>query len=542
MEFSLFAPHTESVDLLGSWEDDVATPMRRGRDGWWRAAIDLPDGRYTYHFRLPSRSSFMAGKVVEIADPRARLVDDWRGDASVIVIGGGGDITTDPAYVWEHDDQALPSNDQLVIYELHVGEFGAADGKQGTFLSVIDRLEYVQSLGVNTVELMPVMAFPGSTSWGYNVRYPFSVESAYGTPGDFKRLVDACHGLGIRVLLDVVLNHSESEAPLTRIDFEYWYRPDRKGVPSFGPPFDYERYDESVDVRPAFAFALETVEFWIREYHVDGYRLDATAPIDNFDIVRAVRDHARTVSGGKPIYIVAEELPEKPSIAGADGPADGAWHQRFQRAVLGWMTGGAGVTVAEVATVLQPSNSGYSAPELVVNYIESHDEQPLPRQLQWKQITGDAAFRRHKLASTLLFTAVGIPMLYQGQEFGSSRERDMEIRPLQWELLEEDYGLYLKEHVRFLAGLRRGSAALTSRDFELIHQDEVGQAIVYRRGRGAGEILVAVNLRDNARGLTLPFPDGAWRKLHGETDWDTSGGRLKDRFAASEAKLFARRG
>lgn len=541
MEFSLFAPHQESVDLVGSWDDDSVTPMVRGDDGVWRATVALADGRYTYHFRLPSRSSFMEGEVVDVADPRARLVDDWQGDASVIVIGDGADVTTDPGFAWEHDDEPLPANDQLVIYEMHVGEFGATGGEQGTFLSVIDRLDYVRDLGVNAVELMPVMAFPGSTSWGYNVRYPFSLESAYGTPGDFKRLVDACHARGIRVILDVVLNHSESEAPLTRIDFAYWYRPDRKGVPSFGPPFDYERYDASVDVMPAVAFALETVEFWVREYHVDGYRLDATAPIDNFDIVRQVREHARDVSGGKPMYVVAEELPEHPRIAGPSGPADGAWHQRFQRAVLGWMTGGAGVTVAEVATVLQPSNSGYVAPELVVNYIESHDEQPLLRQMQGRGVTGEAAFRRHKLASTLLFTAVGIPMLYQGQEFGSSRERDMEIRPLQWDLLDDDYGLYLKEHVRFLAGLRRGTPALTSRDFALIHQDERGEAIVYRRGRGEGEVLVAVNLRDEARSLSLPFPDGRWRKLHGGKDWDTSGGRLVDRFAASEAKLFVRR-
>ena len=541
MEFTLFAPHNDSVELIGSWEDDAATAMKLGADGVWRATVNLPDGRYTYNFRLASRSSFMTGRTVNVADPKARLVDDWKGDASVIVIGGGVDITTDPDYIWLHDDKALPSNDQLVIYELHVGEFGANDDGQGTFHSVIDRLDYVRNLGVNAVELMPVMAFPGSTSWGYNVRYPFSLESAYGTPEDFKRLVDACHARGIRVILDVVLNHSESEAPLTRIDFEYWYRPDRKGVPSFGPPFDYERYDASVDVMPAVAFALETVEFWVREYHVDGYRLDATAPIDNFDIVREVREHARAVSGGKPMYVVAEELPEKPSIAGPDGPADGAWHQRFQRAVLGWMTGGAGVTVGEVATVLQPANNGYVAPELVVNYIESHDEQPLLRQLSWKQITGDAAFRRHKLASTLLFTAVGIPMLYQGQEFGSSRERNMEIRPLQWELLDDDYGLYLKEHVRYLAGLRRSSAALTSRDFELIHLDEPGTAIVFRRGKGDGEILVAVNLSDRARTLNVPFPDGPWRKLHGGKDWDTNGGRLIDRFGASEAKLFAHR-
>ncbi|HEV2529972.1 MAG TPA: alpha-amylase family glycosyl hydrolase [Thermomicrobiales bacterium] len=538
MEFRLFAPHTERVDLIGSWDEGAATAMHRGDDGIWRTDVDLADGRYTYRFRFPSLSPFMAGETAEISDPKAQLIDDWLGEASVIQVVDGEDVTTAPGFVWEHDDKPLPPNNELVIYELHVGEFAYGDEGQGSFLAVIDRLDYLRDLGINAVELMPVMSFAGSESWGYNIRYPFSLESSYGTPEDFKRLVDECHARGMRVILDVVLNHSDSEAPLTRIDFDYWYR-EREGVPSFGPPFDYERYDETLDVMPARAFALETIQYWVQTYHIDGYRLDATAPIDNFDIVRAVRDRAYEVAGGKPIYIVAEQLPEDPAIAGAEGPADGAWHQSFERTVVGWLCGEDGIDAGQVAGVLDPSTLGYVRPELVVNYIESHDEHTLMQEMAARGITGDAAFRRHKLAASLMFTAVGIPMLYQGQEFGGYRERDMEIRPLQWDLLDGDFGLHLKEHYAFLARLRNERPALRSAEIETLH---VGDGeLVFRRGSGDDEVVVAVNLHDEDRHLSVPFPDGTWWQTTGDTPFDVSGGTMASRFAASEARIFVRR-
>ena len=538
MEFRLFAPHTERVDLIGSWDESATTAMSRGVDGNWRAEVDLSDGRYTYRFRFPSLSPFMPGTTVEISDPKSRLIDDWLGEASVIEVAGGHDVTTAPGYVWEHDGKPLPPNNELVIYELHIGEFGYGDHGQGSFLSVMERLDYLRDLGINAVELMPVMSFAGSESWGYNVRYPFSLESSYGTPEEFKRLVDACHGRGMRVILDVVLNHSESEGPLTRIDFDYWYR-ERQGVPSFGPPFDYERYDETLDIMPARAFALETIEYWIQTYHIDGYRLDATAPIDNFDIVRAVRDRAYAVAGGRAMYIVAEQLPEDPAIAGAEGPADGAWHQAFERAVVGWLCGEGAFDTAQVAAVLDPSTAGYARPELVVNYVESHDEHTLMHELAARHITGDAAARKHKLAATLMFTAVGIPMLYQGQEFGGYRERDMEIRPLQWDLLAEDFGLQIERNYAFLARLRTEHPALQQARIEMVH---VGDgALVFRRGSGDAEVLVAVNLHDDDRSLSLPFPNGAWWRVNGGTPCDVSDGTMVAAFGASEAGIFVRR-
>jgi 1,4-alpha-glucan branching enzyme len=540
MAFQLFAPHVERVELIGSWLAEP-TPMTKDETGTWRSSSEVPDGRNTYQFRLPSQSPFLEGQTVEVTDPFARVVDESNHDAGVIVLENGQDVTT--AYVWQHDDKPLPQDDELVLYELHVGEFGWKDGHEGSFSSVIERLDYLRDLGMNAVELMPVAAFPMDKSWGYNVRHACAIENAYGGPQDLKRLVDECHARGMRVILDIVFNHTESESPLTKIDFYYWFRDSRPNEQSFGPKFDYERVDDSLQIdgqklMPARKHGLEVALYWLNEYHIDGYRLDATAVLNNFDFVRLVRQECKSAADGKPFYIVAEQIPEDPSIAGPNAPADGAWHQRFENAVIDALTGN-GDHAGELLEALQPLNHGYVSPARVVNYIESHDEFTMMQKLSGAGITGDAAFRKAKLAATLLLTAVGNPMLYQGQEFGGYRVRDLEIRPLQWELLEGDFGLHLKEHCAWLAKTRHGSPALKGEEFEVVHNDD--GMIAYRRGFGQAEVLIAANLRDQQRAVTIRFLDGAWRELSFEYDIDSGNGQLADTFPASGAKIYVRK-
>ena len=280
--FSLFAPYVEAVELIGSWTEH-SLALEPEDSGHWRLETSVPDGRHTYRFRLRSLSPFMNGAVVEVTDPFAKMVDETQHDAGVIVVEKGLEVTT--AFEWRHDAHALPQDDRLVIYELHVAEFGATDGRLGRFEDVTNRLDYLRDLGVNAIELMPVGAFPMDTSWGYNVRHACALENAYGRPQDLKRLVDEAHARGMRVILDLVLNHTESEAPLTKIDFYYWFRDARPGELSFGPKLDYERRDEQLNTMPARQFGLEVALYWLQEYHIDGYRLDATAVLNNFDFV-----------------------------------------------------------------------------------------------------------------------------------------------------------------------------------------------------------------------------------------------------------------
>jgi len=291
---------------------------------------------------------------------------------------------------------------------------------------------------------------------------------------------------------------------------------------------------------PARKYGQEIAAYWISEYHLDGYRLDATAILDNFDFVREVHNISNERSGGKPVFIVAEQLPENPAIAGPDGPADGAWHQRFEHAVVAALVGDRDGTASRLLDALQPATAGYTVPELMVNYVESHDEQTLMYRLGERGIVGDKAFRKDKLAASLLFTAVGIPMIYQGQEFGGHRIRGLEIRPLQWELLDEDYGLYLKEHYEALARIRHGSPALKGRELQPLHVDDAAGLLAFRRGFGDAVAVVVANLRDNDASFTIPFPDGRWHELLFEYEIEAKRGTLSDTLPASAAKLYVR--
>jgi 1,4-alpha-glucan branching enzyme len=509
--FTLFAPYVKWVKLVASWLPEALEMQSENHE--WMVEIQVPDGRHTYYFKLPSLSPFNQGREVSIADPFARLIEEAELDQAVIVIQNGHEVTTD--YVWQHDDVPLPADDDLVIYECHVGEFAFQNDQIGTFKGVTERIGYLKELGISALELMPIMSFPMDKSWGYNVRHPFAPEQTYGTPQDLKTLIDQCHAQGIRVILDLVLNHQESDSPLSQIDYYYWFRDSRPDEQSFGPKFDYEHTDENTiidgkPVRPAMRYALEVARYWVQEYHIDGYRLDATAVIDNFELVQSIRDIGKSNSGGKPFYVTAEQLPENPAIATPIGPADGAWHRQFREAVVAALLT-RGENLEPLASSIQPRNHGYSSPSRMVNYVESHDETTFLERLAKDGMTGNAAFCSAKLAAVLLLTAVGNPMLYQGQEFGGCRPLDLEVRALQWELLDAEFGLHLKTHYAFLIRARHESPALKGEELEILLANDGWLA--YRRGFGEAQVIVVVNLREDERNLELPLAEGHWHEM-----------------------------
>lgn len=533
MVFELFAPRTDGVELLGSWADE-AIPMERFDDGWWRAAVDLPDGEHRYRFRLPSRSSFLNGAVVDLTDPLARRIDTPRGESGVVIVTDGRDCTVD--YAWEHDGVPLPDNRDLVVYELHVGEFSSRDGRVGTFLELVDRLDYLHELGVNAIELMPVAGFPGDRSWGYNPRHFFAPDDSYGTPQELQRLVDACHRRGMRVILDLVLNHAEMETPLTQIDFDQWFGAEQEGEPGFGPKFDYARFDEPLGIWPARAFGLRVARYWMDTYHLDGYRLDATRLIDDVHFLAELRDVVRH-GAQKPLWLVAEHIPEDPAVALANGPMDGAWHQGFQHRVFEALTSG---DPGPLGDGLQPRTQGYERPELVAIYLESHDEQPFLRRLLEAGFDEDAAVRKMVLATTLLFTAVGVPMIHMGQEFGGIRPMSTDIRPLEWEREETPVGRILQNHHRQLARIRHGWPALRTDRLELLRVVADAGLLMFRRGEGEGEVIVVLTVRDEAIALQIPFPNGRWRELVTDTEIEVTDSVLEAQLEPSGARVYGR--
>ena len=256
-----------------------------------------------------------------VADPLATAVNEANADNSIKFIKDGRVITDE--YHWQHDDKPLPANSDAVIYELHVGDFA------GNFQGLIKKLDYLQELGINAIELLPVPANPGNYSWGYMPRHFFAMENSYGNSTDFKQLVDECHGRGIRLIIDLVLNHADPENPLVHIDHNYWFMEKNPDQFQFGPKFDYLHYDEWRKNFPAREFGKLVTHYWVEEFHLDGIRFDGTFLIKNFDFLREAGEEVRKAAPMKPVFVIAEHIPVDPSVIRPDMPFESLWNNNF---------------------------------------------------------------------------------------------------------------------------------------------------------------------------------------------------------------------
>ncbi len=536
VHFELFAPTVEWVELVGSWLDKPER-LRRDDKGLWTIDLHVPDGEHTYKFRLPSKSHFCEGSIVEVSDPFARRIDKQKDEATVVVVENGKDVTT--SYEWLHDDQPLPANHELLIYELHVGEFAWDQDGPGTFKKLVAKLDYLRDLGVRAVELMPITSFPNADSWGYDIKHPCAVEPSYGTPADLKELIDECHARGMRVIVDLVLNHMQVDAPMTQIDFHYWFRDPHEGEETFGAKLDYEKRDEVLGIFPARKHGIEVALWWIQEYHIDGFRLDATRSIANYDFLYELRAAVKEAASMKPFFLIAEHLPEDPTVAGESAPTDGAWRISFLTKVNESMIDPKS-HFDELVESLDPSKDGYTSPSWVVNYIESHDDAKLMRRLGDAGIFDEHAKRRCKLAAGLLYTAVGVPMLYMGQEFGGNRPVQQEIEPLEWHLLDEDYGHDLAEYYRRLGSILASREALGTNDIAILQADSENLTLAFERGSGKERLLVLANFSDEPKTIATSMQAGRLSSLTSDEVLEVGDQSQEFALGPSEVKIFAR--
>ncbi len=554
VEFSLFAPYNEEVALVGSWNRWQRIPMQRDEKGWWHTSVPLANGEYEYRFAVKSKSYFMVDEWVEVGDPRAASLTMKTNESACLTVKDNHRAIT--SYRWKHDDVPLPPNDALVIYELHVGDFSGGPGDdqdrkpKGRFENVVEKLDYLTKLGINAIELMPVNEFPGERSWGYNPRSIFAVENNYGTPDDFCRLVDECHGRGIRVIIDGVYNHSEEKSPLAMIDYTYWYYRDNPDEPAqrFGPKFDFEHFDENLKVWPARQHVRDAILFWIDTFHIDGVRFDATYLIRHHEFLSWLHSEIFQHIHLKPFYTIAENIPQDPSVAGPNGPLDSEWHESYSQQIVA-TTLGVGrdgrdpFNIEALLHVIDPRNDGFSGAFNVVNYIDNHDHDRILWLLGEAAKTFDeAAFRRVKMGSALLFTSPGVPMIWMGQEFGESAPKTLGWQRLDWSLLQNQRNADLERYYSGLIFLRKTTHALQGNTFECIWQANDRCIFAYKRWDDAGgEVVVVANLKDSYAGEVRVgnWPgDGKWHEFINNYDVEIHGGELVDKLAESEVKIY----
>ncbi|HKD66952.1 MAG TPA: alpha-amylase family glycosyl hydrolase [Candidatus Binataceae bacterium] len=451
---------------------------------------------------------------------------------------------------WTDALYKTPDLDDLIVYELHVEQFN------DTFDGVIDRLTYLQSLGVNCLELMPVTSPKLDFDWDYGPLHYFSPSAHFGGPDGLRRLVDACHHSGIAVILDVVYQHVD---PAFAYKLVYDNVNNTPGPPNanspmigangpFGPQCDFGQ----VFTQQYFAASNRQ---WLDQYHVDGFRYDEVTdlyvgPTDSgyaklaYDTYRYSLNFPRfqrEAGGYSRIIQCAEALWRAPDVL-SNTYTSCAWQNDLLDGAEA-IAGGSAPT-DDFAHVLDPFFSNrYPATKSVVNaagqavdmpvapfqYLNSHDHSHL---IVFAGTTGSGPFPagdrsrfwRLQPLAIALYTSQGVPMLWEGEEFaddynlpdqGSARVNLR--RDTHWEYFYDDYGVPLIRLYRRLAQLRHSRRALRSRDSFYYWQQSLqssSQLVAYHRHAPAGPdgaeeyAMVILNFASNADTIAVPFPKG----------------------------------
>ena len=421
VQFRVWAPRCRSVavQVVGAPGRQPAAMTDSG-GGWFEATLKgVTDG---------ARYAFILDGLRERPDPASRGLPDG--------VHGPSEVVDTSAFAWTDGEwRGLPLKG-MVLYEMHVGTFTP----EGTFEAIVPRLERLQALGVTAIELMPVASFPGARNWGYDGVGLFAPQRSYGGPHGLQRLVDACHACGLAVVLDVVYNHLGPEGNYLA-EFGPYFT-DRHRTP-WGPAVNYDG-DGSRGVRD---FVVANALFWVREYHIDGLRLDAIHGIVDggpTHILREVNDAVQRLARrlGRVVPVVAEsDLNDRrvidPVRKGGYGLA-GQWSDDFHHAVHTVLTGeksgyyadfGALDQLAKAYThgfVYDGQHSGFRGRrhgtpardlpgERFVVYVQNHDQ--VGNRAQGERLSALVDFDRLKLAATALLISPCVPLLFMGEEY-----------------------------------------------------------------------------------------------------------------------------
>ena len=530
VDFAVWAPFAKSVSLMLTIEFNAKEiPMKSDGEGYWTVKdVDAEPGQ-SYKYRITTSD----GKQLDRNDPHARQLTDSDNGSSVIVARN---------FEWEGADNFVPApKEKAIIYEMHVGTFNKPDPSTGgTFDTAIEKLDYLQNMGINYVELMPVTSMASSQGWGYAPNYIFSVENSYGGRHGLLDFVKACHEKGIGVILDVVYNHFYTNTDLWQYDGWsennrggiYFYNDERGDTPWGGRP-DYGR----PEVRQ---FILDNVAMWFTEFKMDGLRVDSTIYMrtkngNNDDPADAIPD-AWSLLGE--MTTLAHKINENAIMIAEDNSSNGGlvssvkdggagftaqWEVGFPHVIrdsLGITQNGSQARLDGITWELGHTYTGNAFDKVV--FSDSHDTAANGSVRLNEAVTpGNAdslsARQRVLLASAIALTAPGIPMLLQGQEFmqeGAFNDWKM----LEWQKTEQFAGIVLahKHLIDLRCNRYNNTAGLMGQSTKVIHRDDTNNVLGYLRTNKGGRLddtVVIVNFgadRFEKYDIHLPY-EGDWR-------------------------------
>jgi len=412
VDFRVWAPRRQSVRVV---IDGVEHALEREPSGHFHGFVAGAGAGTRYRFRLDDERE-------TYPDPASRFQPEGPHGPSEVI---------DPSrYRWVSSQPAAPA----VIYEIHIGTFT----QEGTWRAAIDKLPHLRDAGVTLIEVMPVAEFPGRFGWGYDGVDLWAPTHLYGSPDDFRAFVDAAHGHGLGVILDVVYNHFGPDGNYVS-QYSSTYFTD-KYVNEWGAAINFD--GEGADgVRE---FVAENAAYWIDEYRLDGLRLDATQSIHDDSaehVIAAITRAARAAAGERSIVVVGENEGQNVQLIAEYG-VDALWNDDWHHAAMVAATGmreayytdyfGAPqefVSMANNGFLYQGqryswqkhrrgSSSRGLPRERLVCYLQNHDQ--IANSQRGERIQFLTSPGRHRALTALLLLGPNVPMLFQGQEFAAS--------------------------------------------------------------------------------------------------------------------------
>ncbi len=505
---ALYAPGKQNVYLIGDfndWQFSDDFQLKRTTDGttWWIEFGGLTPGEF-YAFQ------YVVDGTIRTGDPYSNLIldpahDGWipastfpnmppyptgktNGIVSLMQPGA-------PAYPWQVNNFQRPEQGNLVVYELLMRDFLSTQNYQ----TLLDSLDYFERLGVTAIQFMPVNEFDGNQSWGYNPTYHYALDKNYGTPEAFKAVVDACHERGIAVIVDVVFNHAHEKNPLCLL---YWddvnFRPaannpwlNQQPTHDFNVFFDFNH-----ESQPTQDYVIKTLNHWLTEYKVDGFRFDLSkgftqkVTIGNvgawgaYDANRiaVLKTYADAIWDTSPgAYVILEHFADNSEEKELANYGMMLWaggvHDAYKEAAMSYNSNLSGASY---------KNRGWNDPNLIV-YMESHDEERMMyKNLQYGNSSGNysvknlsTALDRVELANTFFYTIPGPKMLWQFGELGYDYSINyctngtvnsncrLDPKPIRWDYTFNPERLDVYNSVSSLLYLRNNFEAFQTTDFQL---------------------------------------------------------------------------
>ena len=431
--FRVWAPAASSVDVIVVAPTQRSVLLAHSADGYFSAEVEnIPNGSL-YHYRLNDEK--------DRPDPASRFQPQGVHGPSQVV---------DPAFPWEDAYWLGLALQSYILYELHVGTFTS----EGTFDAIVPHLSELKHLGITAIELMPVAQFPGSRNWGYDGVYPFAVQNSYGGPQGLKRLVNACHNVGLSVVLDVVYNHLGPEGNYLA-DFGPYFT-DRYKTP-WGPALNFDG-PESDHVRRYF---IDNALYWINEFHFDALRLDAVhAILDHspYTFLEQLADevHSQAKTLNRQVFLFPESAANDSRLVRARELGgyglDAQWNDDFHHALRGVLTGersGYYVDYGEFRQLVKAYREGfvYSGEyskhrrrrhgtstqdipaERFVVFSQNHDQ--VGNRMLGERLSQLVSFEALRLAASTVILSPFIPLLFMGEEYS-------EVAPFQYFISHSD--------------------------------------------------------------------------------------------------------